>query len=147
MAWWAGWWMRGFIGSATIPAMKRWLIFLLVFVLPLQMSWASAHLWENTAMDTAVVSVGGEHSHNHRHASHADQGESASTTAGHAAADPLTASEHASAHAHDGLHYGVVLEGSPLVIPQVNITHTARLLPLCLHHPLARIDRPQWFPA
>jgi hypothetical protein len=127
--------------------MKRWFILLLIFVLPLQMSWANGHLWNNTATDISALSAGEP-----RHTHVDDMGDMAHTDSahpgdGHGAADPLTAEEHASAHAHDGLHHVLLPLRTTLCAHPASTAHCAHVLQLRLDHQTPSLDRPQWHPA
>lgn len=124
--------------------MKRWFIVLLIFVLPLQMSWANGHLWNNTAADLSTLSAGEPR---HTHVDDVDRTDGAHPGDGHGAADPLTAEEHASAHAHDGLHHVLLPLCTTLCLPQTSAAHRAQVMPLRLDRPTPRLDRPQWHPA
>lgn len=110
--------------------MKRWLIVLLIFVLPLQMSWASLHVCDDSSAPAASEFV---------------------FTDGHSAADAASSLADAccaSAHACHGLHTAMC-ECSPFLA--VTVPASSHLsftcLTLGLGGILTAIDRPQWHPA
>lgn len=118
--------------------MKRFLLLLLAFVLPLQMSWAASHLCNDDGMVAAVPQVESLSGH---HGTTADQPEAGTGSAD--LSDPCCTA----AHGCHGLHHiagNTFLKATASLMSQmpaatVSAPHAAQ--------PAARLERPKWLTA
>jgi len=119
--------------------MKRFLLLLLVFVLPLQMSWAAMHICEHDDRAGPAVVVQHETAgHGHEHAS--DEAHHHDAAAEHEGQDNCCAS----AQGCQGQHSLVGTSDNFMFFSPVS-QHMAAAPPGFTElDPLTRIDRPRW---